>query len=173
MKRLIALFSLLGLTLAACGPAARTAPTPLPTAVPPDNADSPGITGGSWAVGFQYEFPAGSLGGGTHRYAFLLHCPVASAEDVSTDWRFFEISEEAPLQPRPIYLRMHGLSTGQLSPYYLTDNILHPEQPLMAVVHYVDLPRAAAELAASECEVILFLDNTGRRILAAQEPRQP
>ena len=115
----------------------------------------------------------GFLGEGPHRYAFLMRCPVVSAEDEPSEWRFFEISEQAPLQPKPIYLRLHGLSLAPLSPSYLTGNVLHPQQPIIAVVHYVGLPKPAAELAASECEVVLLFDDTGRRVLAAQEPRQP
>lgn len=173
MVRLVALFSLIGLTLTACTSAATAIPTPLPTAVPPDDGGPSGSEPGSWVVGFQYEFPIGFLGEGPHRYAFLMRCPVVSAEDEPSEWRFFEISEQAPLQPKPIYLRLHGLSLAPLSPSYLTGNVLHPQQPIVAVVHYVGLPKPAAELAASECEVVLLFDDTGRRVLAAQEPRQP
>jgi hypothetical protein len=159
---------LLGLILGACGSEAE-APTPLPTAVPPDSLPEQG----SWAVGFEYEFPPGTFGLGRHRYAFLIHCPVMSAEDSHHGWHYFEISEDVVKQPAPIYLRIFGLSGDPYTLSQVTNNIIHPERQIIAVVHLVGLPKSAATLTASSCEILVFWDNTGRHSLTPGEPFQP
>lgn len=165
MKRLIA-YCLLGLILAACGSTAEV-PTPLPTAVPPD-----ALPEQSWAVSFQYEFPPGSLGVGRHRYAFLIHCPVMSSEDTNSGWHYFEISEEVVRQPGPLYLRLFGLGADPLTPSRITNTIIHPDRQIIAVVHLVGLTEANAALVASGCEVLVFWDDVGRKLLTAGEPFQ-
>ena len=165
MRRLVAL-CLLGSILAACGPDAIEVLTSLPTAVPPDGEP------GAWAIGFQYEFPPEFWGKGLHRYAFLVRCPVASAEDISTDWQIFEVSEDAPLQPFPIYLRVQGLSTGAFAPLYLSHMAISPQQQTIAAIYLVGLSERAAVLAR-ECEAMVFWDDVGRRVLVSQEPFQP
>jgi hypothetical protein len=169
MKRSLLFLCLIGLLLAACGQAP-PAPTSLPTAVPPDAI--PEEDAGLWAVGFQYDFPAETFGLGDHRYRFLIHCPVV-LEDTNTDWQFFQISDEVPLQPEPIYLRLQGLSSESFSPAYITNTTFHPDRPVIAVVYLVGLARPAAELASADCEVIVFWDAVGRHALAAGEPFTP
>jgi hypothetical protein len=166
--RSVLMFCLLGLLLAACSPASEV-PTPLPTAVPPDNLPEQG----GWAVGFEYEFPPGALGIGQHRYSYLIHCPVLSSEDSHSDWRYFEISDNVVKQPAPLYLRLFGLSGSPITPSQITNTTIHPERQIVAVVHLVGLTKEAANLAASACEVVLFWDNVGRHPLAAGEPFQP
>jgi hypothetical protein len=161
-------FVLVGFALAACAPA-QAVPTPLPTAVPPDTIPEQG----SWSVGFQYEFPPGRLAEGTHRYALLIHCPVVFSEDEHYGWHIFDISQEAPAQVGPVYLRLFGLSSDPLSAAPLARAVVHPTQPLVAVVHLVGLTRAAAEMAASSCELFVAWDSTGRQLLKAGEPFQP
>jgi hypothetical protein len=165
--RLLWVLALSGLVLGACAPA-QAVPTPLPTAVPPDSIPERG----GWTVGFEYEFPAGRLAEGTHRYALLIHCPVVSADDEHYGWHIFDISPEMPLQVGPVYLRLFGLSRDSYSAARLPRAIVHPEQPLVATVHLVGLTREAAELAASSCELFVFWDNTGRQLLTAGEPFQ-
>lgn len=157
---------LAGLILAACGPAATEVPTPLPTAVPPEVT---GI-GGSWAVGFTHEFRPGEFAAGVHRYRFLLHCPPLGTEDVNTDWFLFELSEEADLNPGPLYLRLNGISSEPLVPGFLASRTFHPDQQFIAAVHYVGLSRLAAEQAVTECELLVFWDNVGRQMLVPGEP---
>ena len=159
---------LLGLLLVACSPAPEV-PTPLPTAVPPDNLPEQG----SWAVGFEYEFPAGTLGVGPHRYAYLIRCPVISSEDSNTDWHYFEISEDVTRQPDTLYLRMFGLSGSPVNPSRITNTTIHPDRPIVAVVHLVGMTKEAADLAANACEIMVFWDDIGRRLLVAGEPFQP
>lgn len=166
--RLGLVLALLGLALGACAPT-QAVPTPLPTAVPPDTIPEQG----SWSIGFQYEFPAGRLAEGTHRYALLIHCPVISTEDERYGWHSFEISQEAPGQVEPVYLRLFGLSSDPYSPAPLERAVIHPVQPIVAVVHLVGLPRSVAGLAASSCELFVFWDDTGRQLLAPGEPFQP
>lgn len=167
MRRLLIL-CLLGLVLAACGPAAE-APTPLPTAVPPDLEP-----GGNWTIGFEYEFPAATFGEGPHRFRYLLHCPplgsVLGGDESATDWVYFEISEDAQLYPSPIYLRLHGLSTERLGLSYPSSGVFHPEQQFVAVMHYIGMPLSAVEMARTECETIIFWDETGHQGLTIQEP---
>jgi hypothetical protein len=168
MYRAFLVLVVLASILAACGPAAEV-PTPLPTAVPPDLESD----GGIWSLGFRYDFPGGTFGPGPHRYAFLIHCPVVYQEDLPSDWIRFEISEDVALQREPIYLRLQGLSSEPYNPTYNTNNVMHPERPIVAVVYLVGLDRPAAELAATECEVIVFWDSVGRHSLIAQEPFLP
>lgn len=167
MRRLI-ICCLLALSLGACGSKAEV-PTPLPTAVPPDGLPEQG----GWAVGFRYEFPPGTFGLGKHRYAFLIHCPILSAEDSHYGWHYFEISEEVVKQPAPLYLRLFGLSGDPYSPSQVTNTVIHPEREIIAVVHLVGLPRSAATWAASSCEALVFWDSTGRHALIPGEPFQP
>ena len=167
MRRFVAL-CLLGLLLVACSPAPDV-PTPLPTAVPPDHLPDQG----SWAVSFEHEFPAGTLGMGQHRYAFLIRCPVTSSEDSNTDWQYFEISENVVKQPNPLYLRLFGLSGSPINPSKITNTMIHPERQIVAVVHLVGMTKEAADLAAAACEIMIFWDNTGRQLLVASEPFQP
>lgn len=159
---------LLGLLLVACSPAPE-APTPLPTAVPPDSLPEQG----SWAVGYEYEFPAGTLGVGQHRYAYLIHCPVISSEDSNSDWQYFEVSEDVIRQPATLYLRLFGLSGSPINPSKITNTAIHPDRPIVAVVHLVGMTKEAADLAASACEIVIFWDNMGRQLLTAGEPFQP
>ena len=167
MKRLV-LVCLLGLILVACGPVAEV-PTPLPTAIPPDALPEQG----GWAVGFQYEFPPGTFGVGRHRYAFLIHCPVVSSEDVNYGWHTFEVSEDTTMQPEPLYLRLFGLSGDPYTPSQITNDIIHPDRRIIAVVHLVGMAKEAAALAASGCELLVLWDNTGRQLLAPGEPFLP
>jgi len=164
--RILLVLLIIGLILAACGPAATEVPTPLPTAVPPQVTD----VGGDWAIGFQYEFPEGAFAEGTHRYRYLMHCPIFSAEDMNTDWLLFELSDEVELSPEPVYLRLSGLSSEPLSPAFLPTRTFHPDQKFIAVVHYIGLARLAAEQAASECELLIFWDSDRRQMLVPKEP---
>jgi hypothetical protein len=148
----------------ACNPAAQ-APTPLPTAVPPEFEP-----GGDWAISFQYEFPVGTFGEGRHRFRYLVHCPPLHGDE-ATEWVYFEISEDAQLLPGPVYLRVRGLSAEPLVLSYPATTTVHPEQQITAVVHYMGLDRQAAELSRS-CEMIIFWDDTGRHPLTAMEPFQ-
>lgn len=166
--RLLLILALLGLVLGACAPA-QPAPTPLPTAVPPDVIPEQG----SWSIGFQHEFPPGRLAEGTHRYALLIHCPVVFSEDEHYGWHIFDISQEAPAQVGPVYLRLFGLSSDPVAVAPLARAVVHPVQPLVAVVHLTGLTREAAEMAASSCELFVFWDSMGRQLLKAGEPFQP
>jgi hypothetical protein len=167
VKRRVVLISLIGLLLAACHQ--QRPSTPLPTAVPPAPDRSPDI----WAVPFRYEFPAELLGVGEHRYAFLIRCPVIESKDIATEWRHFRVSDQILPQSEPVYLRMEGLSSDPFTPSYITNRVIHPERPVIAVVHLVGLSRSAAEIAAADCQVLVFWDAVGRQLLAPQEPVLP
>jgi hypothetical protein len=169
MRRLLVVCSLL-LMLASCGQVEEV-PTPLPTAVPP--AALPSGDPGVWAVGFQHEFPVGIFGQGAHRYSFLIHCPVTQMENDKTDWQYFEVTDEAPLHPQPLYLRLAGLSSQSFAPAYMAYNVVHPEQSLVAELYLVGLSQQVAQLTAANCEVVIFWDNTGRQPLAVGEPFRP
>jgi hypothetical protein len=166
VKRLIILLGLVGLILASCRRSS-DAPTPLPTAVPPAGEL------GSWAIGFKHEFPPEFWGEGLHRYAFLIDCPVASDENISSDWQYFRVSEEAQFRSTPVYLRLQGVTTASFSPTYIADAVIHPVQQTIAVVYLVGLSKAAAEQAVSECEAVIFRDDKGAQILTATDPFQP
>jgi len=163
MKHLLIL-CLVGLTLAACGPTAEV-PTPLPTAVPPEVDQF-----GNWGITFQHEFPVGTFGPGPHRFRYLGQCPILLEQDFVTEWIFFEISEDAELQSGPVYLRLRGLSAEPLLLSYPATATLHPEQQIIAVVHFIDIARSAADLAVSGCEILIFWDEMGRQLLKATEP---
>jgi hypothetical protein len=166
--RRITLLGLLALLLVACGTTAE-APTPLPTAVPPDYD----VSDSGWAMTFQHEFPAETFGLGPHRFRYLIHCPVFSAEDSATNWVQFEIVEDAELLSEPIYLRLYGLSPQPLVVSYPASGTFHPDQQFTAVVHYVGVPRFMAEQARTECEILIFWDDFGREILQGLDPYQP
>jgi hypothetical protein len=155
------------LVLVACGPAP-VVPTPLPTAIPPL-----GLTGESWAVSFQHEFPAGAFGLGEHRFAFLIHCPFMGTEDTNTGWYSFEISEEAAIHPEPVYMRLHGLSAEPFNQSQMSTNLIHPDQQIVAVIHLVGLPGYVAERTGAGCEIVVFWDAMARASLTPGEPFQP
>jgi hypothetical protein len=108
-----------------------------------------------------------------HRYALLIHCPLISSEDEHYGWHLFRISSEAPERGTPVYLRISGLSHDPVALAPLDEAVIHPDQPMVAVVHLVGLARPAAEMAASSCELLVFWDDTGRHLLTAGEPFQP
>jgi hypothetical protein len=124
-------------------------------------------------VGFEYEFPAGTLGVGPHRYAYLIHCPVISSEDSNSEWHYFEISEDVIRQPDTLYLRLFGLSGSPINPSRITNTMIHPDRQIVAVVHLVGMTKEAADLATSACEIIIFWDDIGRQLLTVGEPFQP
>ena len=138
---------LVGLVLAACGPTVEV-PTPLPTAVPPDVL--PSGDEGVWALSFKYEFPKETFGYGLHRYQLWIHCPVISAEDTATPEHRFKVSDEAMPREEPVYLRLHGLSDELFSAPYNTDQVIHPDRPVIAIVHLVGLSSQAAAILPSE-----------------------
>jgi hypothetical protein len=163
--------------LSACGPS-DIAPTPtgvptepeatsLPTAVPPDESS------GTWALPFEYAFPAGSWSEGVHRYGFLIDCAILEARFVGSEWQQLGVTDTAPVREAPVYLRMNGLSTGPLTP--LDVEKIHPQQETIAVVTFVNLERdQALEAARSpDCEVVLRWDDKTTEVLEAGEPYQP
>lgn len=167
-KRLIVLLCLIELALVACDKASPAEiPTPLPTAVPP-TGDSDG-----WGIGFRHEFPPEFWGEGNHRYAFLVHCPVLSAENIPTEWQYFQVSEEAQLRTGPIYLRVGGLSTEPLKAAYRSDIVVHPAQQTIAALYFVGMSQESAERAATECEAVFLWDNKFTQPLTTMESFQP
>jgi hypothetical protein len=103
----------------------------------------------------------------------MVRCPVFTEQDYNTDWAYFEIADTVEVSPSPIYLRIVGLSADPLTPSYLGTSTIHPDQKVVAVIHYVDLARSAAELAASECEAVVFWDDVGRQMLTVLGPYEP
>jgi hypothetical protein len=100
----------------------------------------------------------------------LIHCPPVTGPDQASEWVYFDISEDAQLVPGPVYLRLQGLSAQPLLLNYPSTATLHPEQEIIAVLHFVGLAKPAAELARSSCEMIIFWDATGRQVLKVTEP---
>ena len=171
MNRLVVLLVLGGWLLSACGPTPTPVPTPLPTAVPP--AEDRSQQTGTWAVSFRYDFPPGTFGLSEHRYAFLAQCPVVSDKDITSDWHQFEVTDEVLPQPEPLYLRLHGLSADPFNPSAMSNDQIHPDRPIVAIMHLVGLTREAADMASSSCEAVLLWDEVGRAILVPGEPFQP
>lgn len=168
MRTKIILLCLLGLVLAACGTASTSnAPTSLPTAVPP--AGMPGV----WSIGFKYDFPHEFWGPGEHRYGFLVACPFLEDGRISTEWQYFQVSEDALIQPATIYLRVSGLSNAVFSTVYLDNMVMHPRQQTAAVIYLLGISQEDAESAASECEALISWDQAGRAVLETMEPFQP
>jgi hypothetical protein len=145
-------------------------PTLLPTAVPPESFP------GTWAVSFEYAFPLNYWRAGYHRYAYLIQCPTLAQETVRGEWQWFQVSEDAILQPAPIYLRLGGLSTGPLAPFNIER--IHPDQATLAVVTFLgvkleDIEAVQSTPGASACEVVIRWDDKGSRNLEPGEYFQP
>jgi hypothetical protein len=51
--------------------------------------------------------------------------------------------------------------------------VIHPDQPIVAVVHLVGLPTYVAERTGAGCEILVFWDNMFRQPLVPGEPFQP
>ncbi|MGD8398765.1 MAG: hypothetical protein PVG11_07900 [Anaerolineae bacterium] len=145
-------------------------PAALPTAVPPEPGRA--LEAGTWAISFRYDFPPDTFGEGLHRYAFLARCPPVSSEDITSPWHTFQVSDDVVRQTEPVYLRLHGLSTDAFNPTAMTNDTIHPERPIIAIIHFVGLPQSAAGLAAN-CEAIVLWDDVGRHALEPGEPFQP
>ena len=157
--------------LTSCGAPPTEIPTPLPTAVPP--AEDRSQQTGTWAVSFRYDFPPGTFGLSEHRYAFLAQCPVVSGEDITSDWHYFEVTDEVLPQPEPLYLRLHGLSADAFNPSAIANDQIHPDRPIVAIMHLVGLTQHVAEMASESCEAVILWDDVGRAILIPGEPFQP
>lgn len=141
-------------------------PTLLPTAVPPRNIP------GAWAISFEYPFPSSFWNEGSHRYGFLIDCPILLEENITGEWRWFNTVDEAQLFESPIFLRLGGLSHGLLAPIVI--DTIHPEQATIAVVTILGVTLENAELATSspDCEVLIRWDDKATEILSAGEPFQ-
>jgi hypothetical protein len=164
----MSLLCAIGLAVTACSaPTPTVAVTPLPTAVPPSTSPA------TWAIGFQHEFPPDFWNEGRHRYALYIKCPGPDGANISTDWIYFQVSEDAQLQPSPVYLRLQGLSTEAFIPAYSSRLVIHPAQSTSAVAYLIGMPRDAVDAAMTECERYLFWDEGGRAILDPLEPFQP
>lgn len=171
MKRLVVLLVVGVWLLSACGPTPTPVPTPLPTAVPP--AEDRSQETGTWAVSFRHDFPPETFGLSEHRYAFLAQCPIVSEEDITTDWHYFEVTDEVLPQPEPLYLRLHGLSADPFNPTVIANDQIHPDRPIVAIMHFVGLTQQTAEMARDACEAIVLWDAFGRQQLTPGEPFQP
>ena len=86
--RRISLLALVVLVLTGCSGLSE-APTPLPTAVPPD--DSPG----SWSLAFLQEISLVDMGQGEHMYKFEINCPILVSGRYQDDWVPVVIDEDA------------------------------------------------------------------------------
>jgi len=162
MKRLI-LILVIPLILGACGIQSTPIPTPLPTAVPPSE---PLAEGGDWAVSFDYEIPDQVWAEGVHRYRVQLHCPGV-IEDSTSEWVYFDVTEDATILSTPVYLRLQGLSTGVLAGQNLS--AVHPEQKTIAVVTLVGLSETSSQLAIDNCICLFRWDNNLMQMLTPQE----
>ena len=167
-KKILLMILFLSLALAACGadekgdedtpapPAteAPPAPTPLPTAVPPDSAEI-----GNWAITFRYDFPDAFWVPGDHTYGFVIFCP-GQVFDYNGEWIFFRVTENEIPQSFPIYLRLSGLSLEPFRSAYLDENRINPDQATAAVVHLVGLSEEQVEKAREDCEILLAWDRS-------------
>jgi hypothetical protein len=159
MERWLLLLSLLGIILSGCAGPTENLATPLPTAVPPAALAEQG----DWAISFSYEFPGDAWGVGPHRYQFFVQCPVITLQDVSTEWIYFDVVEEAQTTSDMIYLRLSGLSTGILTPTNF--NPIPSNQKTTAVITFLGVSEHVAELAAGNCEALVRWDDKTPQLL--------
>lgn len=167
MNRQIVLLFLFSMIVSACGTQSTPISTPIPT-VPPTNV--PQTERGDWALAFQFEIPPDLWAVGPHRYRIQVHCPDI-LEDFTTDWIYFDVVEDVQLQPSPVYLRLDGLSTGQLDPINLKD--IHPQQESIAVISLIGLTEENIDLAIENCACLFRWDNDFIRVMEPQEPFLP
>ncbi|MDX1688787.1 MAG: hypothetical protein R3248_12455 [Candidatus Promineifilaceae bacterium] len=166
---------LLALLAVGCGAAAPSAeptetPPPLPSATSlPTTAPAEG----NWAVAFTHTFEPDFWAPGGHRYGFRAECPAIDYE-LASEWQLFTVSEEQTSpDPRPVYLRLRGLSVERFAPSYAPDAIIHPGQETTAILWIVGLSEEQAREAASGCEALIGWDQRGFQPLTAEEPIQP
>ena len=72
-----------------------------------------------------------------------------------------------------LYLRLHGLSADPFNPTVIANDQIHPDRPIVAIMHFVGLTQQTAEMARDACEAIVLWDAFGRQQLTPGEPFQP
>jgi hypothetical protein len=108
---------------------------------------------------------------GTHRYHFFIHCPVIYQEDTSTEWIYFNVTEEAQEFVGPVYFRLAGLSTGVLDAINVLE--ISPAQETLAVVTIVGITEHISEVVAESCEILVRWDDKSPQSMTAGEPFKP
>jgi hypothetical protein len=150
--------------------ATRPKPTPTkpaPTRAAPATATAAGAEATNWRVDFSYRFPDNFWTAGTHQYTLVSNCPGLPPE-ANTSWtNSFDVSEGAAVLPGDVYLRLNGLR-HEGTPV----SAIHPSQPTVAQLSWVEMTRSDADQYAA-CTVTVSWDGSAPVTLSAGTPYQP
>ncbi|MEK7809409.1 MAG: hypothetical protein AAB571_10075, partial [Chloroflexota bacterium] len=158
---------------ATSAPTATPVPIILSTLPPASPTTAPTVANeqSNWVIAFIYNFPAGFWSEGTHQYTLVEVCPQQGLPLVTscTYPNSFQVSKSAPLLPNPVYIRVGGLVNNM----FVGGGVgaIHPSQPTIAVLRFINLTRSAAEIAKS-CKSTISWDGGAPQSLIPQEPFQ-
>jgi hypothetical protein len=158
---------------ATLSPTVTPAPIILPTLLPasPTTAPTAANEQSNWVIAFIYNFPAGFWSEGTHQYTLVEVCPQQGLPLVTSGTYpgSFQVSKSAPLLPNPVYIRVGGLRDNMFAGGGI--GAIHPSQPTIAVLRFINLTRSAVEIAKN-CKSTISWDGGAPQSLTPQEPFQ-
>jgi hypothetical protein len=150
--------------------ATRPKPTPTqpaPTRAAPATATAAGTEATDWRVDFSYRFPDNFWAAGTHQYTLVSNCPGLPPESSNSWTNSFDVSEGAAVLPGDVYLRLNGLR-HEGTPV----SAIHPSQPTVAQLSWVDMTKADAEQYVAVCTITISWDDGAPVTLTAGTPYQ-
>ena len=146
---------------------------PLPTLAPtlppaiPTSAPTVGNDPENWAISFVYNFPVGFWSVGTHQYTIIAQpCGDNSGGSFTQS---FQVSNNAPLYPVPIYLRLSGLRNSRDGS--VINGAINSAQSTIGILDWTKLKQSKVE-ATKQCKVFISWDGGAQQPLVAQAPYQ-
>jgi hypothetical protein len=128
----------------------------------------------SWAVSWEWRFSAGWWSIGNHQYSIEQSCPTLPFFDPDryAKWSStFQVSKDAPLFSRDVYLRFGGLKDSPIGGADVAK--IHPSQPTTAVFTWSGMTRSKAEIAFKDCKMRVSWDGEPQRLMSAGLPYEP
>ena len=150
--------------------ATRPKPTPTkpaPTRAAPATATAAGTEATNWRVDFSYRFPPDYWSVGAHQYTLVSNCPGLPPESSNSWTNSFDVSEGAAVLPGDVYLRLGGLR-HEGTPV----SAIHPSQPTVAQLSWVEMTKSDAEQYVAVCTTIISWDGGAPVTLTAGTPYQ-
>jgi hypothetical protein len=118
-------------------------------------------------VDFSYRFPDNFWAAGAHQYTLISNCPGLPPESTNSWTNSFDVSEGAAVLPGDVYLRLNGLR-HEGTPV----SAIHPSQPTVAQLSWVEMTKSDAEQYVAVCTTIISWDGGAPVTLTVGAPYQ-